>query len=246
METELTLKRAIIILGLSMVVTTAAFARPDLNAFINKKADSTAELVGQVKRDKSVMDRYMRHFGMTRTEVIEYLSSLRPTTLKEEGVYAIYSVPEGGKIKMHLEKLKKGRKVFATADGTPQLVLLCGNPLTLGPKQVVALNRTPVTTEVTTAEEIPTEIVADIETDFEPVAMLQPAEPIYTFGTTTAPPIPIVLGGGGFNPLPLALGGLGFLNNGGSNAVPEPMSMAVFGAGIAYLGARKRRRAAKK
>ena len=89
METELTLKRAIIILGLSMVVTTAAFARPDLNAFINKKADSTAELVGQVKRDKSVMDRYMRHFGMTRTEVIEYLSSLRPTTLKEEGVYAI-------------------------------------------------------------------------------------------------------------------------------------------------------------
>jgi hypothetical protein len=105
------------------VMATSVFARPDRNAFINTKAETTAELVAQAKRDKSVMDRYMRHFGMTRAEVLEYLGTLKPDTIKEEGVYAIYSVPEGGRIKMHLEKLKKGHRVFAQQDGTPQLIL---------------------------------------------------------------------------------------------------------------------------
>jgi len=218
-------------------------ARPDLNAFINQKVNTTAELVAQVKRDPAVMDRYMRHFGMSRSEVVAYLSTLHPDTIKEQGVYAIYSVPEGGRIKMHLEKLKSGSKVFATSDGIPQLILLCGNPLSLGPKQVVALNHTPVTTEVQYADEIPPEIVTDVNAEYEPMAMVEPAAPTIVNTTFTQNPIPI-LSAGGFNPLPLALGGLGFFNNGGGSAVPEPMTMIAFGGGLALL-ARKRRRAVK-
>jgi hypothetical protein len=241
-ETELFVKRVVGILVILGVMSASILARPDQNAFINKNANSTAELVAQASRDKTVMDRYMRHYGMTRSEVLTYLGSLKPATIKEEGVYAIYSVPEGGKIKMHLERLKVGHKVFAMQDGTPQLVLKCGNPLTLGPKQVVAYNRNPVSTVDVTAEETPVEIVMETETEVEPVAMMQPAEPTYTMTEPTPPdtnPIPLT---GGFNPLPLALGGLAFINNGGgTSVVPEPFSIAILGAGVAMLGLRKRR-----
>lgn len=235
--------RAIVSIGGTALLASAVFARPDLNAFLNKKVSTTSELVAQVKRDPEVMDRYMRHFGMSRSEVVAYLGTLHPDTIKDTGVYAIYSVPEGGKIKMHIKKLEKGYKVFSTSDGIPQLIVLCGNPLSLGPKQVVALNRTPVTTEVSYADEVPMDVVTDINTDFEPVAMVEPAP--YAVVTQSTPPIPILSSGGGFNPLPLALGGLGFINRGGGNSpVPEPMTILAFGTGVAFL-AKRRRKAAK-
>jgi hypothetical protein len=115
------LKRVIGIFMILSVLTVCAVARPDRNAFINQKVNTTAELVNQARRDPAVMDRYMRHFGMSRTEVLSYLGTLKPDTIKEEGIYAIYSVPEGGKIKMRMERLKKGHKVFAQADGTERL-----------------------------------------------------------------------------------------------------------------------------
>lgn len=243
-------KKAIGTLLVMGLLAAGAFARPDLNAFINKDVTTTAQLVAQARNDREVMDRYQRHYGMTREEVLEYLGSLKVDTIKEEGVYAIYSVPEGGRIKLHMERLKKGHKVFSSADGEPQLVLKCGNPLTMGPKSVVAVNQTPVTTTEVMVEETPLEIMTSIETETEPLMALEPAEPKYTLVT---PPteeetaIPIVPLASGFNPLPLALGGLVFLDNGGdsSQPVPEPMTMAVFGAGIAYMGLRKRRKAAK-
>lgn len=238
------LKRAFLIIAIISVISASALARPDRNAFINRSVSTTAELVAEAKRDRSVMDRYMRHYGMTRSEVLAYLGTLKPDTIKEEGVYAIYSVPEGGKIKLHMERLKKGHKVFATREGDPQLILKCGNPLTLGPKQVVALNQTPVTTTEIVADETPIEIMTEIETEVEPVLALQPVEPIYEFTTPEVNPIPIIPAGG-FNLLPLALGGLAFIDTGGSTPVPEPMTMAVFGAGIALLGLKKRRRAGK-
>src|SRR5690349_6353120 len=98
------------------VLTVCTSARPDRNAFLNKAVNTTAELVQQAKRDPEVMDRYMHHFGMTRAEVLAYLGTRKPDTIKEEAVYAVYSVPEGGKIKLHLERFKKGHKIFAQAD----------------------------------------------------------------------------------------------------------------------------------
>jgi hypothetical protein len=237
-ELELFLRRVIGILAVAMVLAACAVARPDRNAFINQKVATTSELVNQARRDKSVMDRYMRHYGMNREEVLAFLGTLKPDAIKEEGIFAIYSVPEGGRIKLHMERLKKGHKVFSSRDGEPQLVLKCGNPLTLGPKSVVALNRTPVTTAEIVVEQSPIEIMTEIEGEIEPLMALQPAEPTYVIiGPPELTPIPIAAG---FNPLPLALGGLAFLDT-SSSTVPEPMSMVVFGAGLAYLGMRRRK-----
>lgn len=239
------LKRVFGIFLILSVLTACVSARPDRNAFINQKVNTTAELVNQARRDPAVMDRYMRHFGMTRAEVLSYLGTLKPDTIKEEGVYAIYSVPEGGKIKMRLERLKKGHKVFAMSDGTPQLIHLCGNPLTLGPKNVIALNRTPVTSTETFVDETPITIITETESEVEPLLAMQPAEPAYTLVTPETTP-QVITSAGGFNPLPLALGGLAFLDGGGGGEpVPEPMTMVVFGAGLAYIGARRRKRAQK-
>jgi hypothetical protein len=240
----LLLNRAFVIFGIVAIMAASAVARPDRNAFIEQKVNTTSELVNHVKRNPGVMDRYMRHYGMTRAEVIAYLSTLRPSTIQEEGVYTVYSVPEGGKIRLNLQRLKKGRTIFVMPDGNPELVMLCGNPMTLGPKQVVALNRTPVTTTEVVADEVPVTILTETESEATPLTAMQPKEPVYTF--TTPPvidetPIPIPVSGG-FNPWPLALGGLAFIDNGGGTAVvPEPMSMAAFGAGLALLGLRRRR-----
>lgn len=251
-EMELFFTRAISTLVVLGLLVGAAVARPDLNAFLNKKADTTAQLVAQARSDKEVMDRFMRHYGMTRAEVIQYLSTLKPSTIKEEGVYAVYSVPEGGRIKLRMERLKRGERVFVSPDGEPQLILLCGNPLTMGPKTVIASNTTPVTTSEVVIEETPLVITTAIESETEPLAILQPAEPQYTLVTPPTNPTPDIdaipfISPSGFNPLPLALGGLLFLDDGGgsNNPVPEPMTIAAFGAGIAYLGARRRRKAAK-
>ena len=239
------MKRAFWIVSIVMVLVASAFAQPDLNSFLNDGVSSKAELIAQVKRDPVVMDRFMRHYGMTRAEVIAFLDTLHVDTIKQEGVYGVYSVPEGGKIRLNLRRLKKGHRVFARPDGTPELIALCGNPLSLGPKEVVALNRTPVTSTEVVAEEVPVQIMTEVSPEFEPMAAVTPTEPSYTFTTPEETPIPIPIGGG-FNPWPLALGGLAFLDNGGGSApVPEPMTMAVFGMGIAFLGL-KRRRAAKK
>ena len=239
------MKRFLLVLFAVSALTLNAWAvRPDLNAFLNQKAANTAELVAQAKRDPVVMDRYMRHFGMTRDEVIDYLSSLKLKALPEDTVFTIYSVPEGGHIKMHLEKLPQGTKVFALQDGTPQLLVKCGNPLTLGTKQVIALNKIPVTVDETVAKETPLEIVTEVQPETEAVAYAPPAEPTYTFNTGGTEPVQLpVLGGGGFNPLPLALGGLGFIRNGGGGSapVPEPMTMLALGAGFSALILRRRK-----
>ncbi len=249
---ELFLKKAIGTVSVTALLAVSAMARPDLNAFINKKVDTTSQLVSHARADKAVMDRYMRHYGMERQEVLQYLGTLRPSTLKEEGVFAIYSVPEGGRIKLHMERLKKGHKVFVSPDGEPQLVWKCGNPLTLGPKSVVAVNTTAVTTTEVMVAENPLEILTQIDTESEPLLALQPEEPKYSLIEPNPPtqdenPIPII--SSGFNPLPLALGGLLFLDDGSSPSsapVPEPMTIAAFGAGFAYLGMRRKRKAAAK
>jgi hypothetical protein len=234
------LKRAFWIVSIVMVLAGAAFGRPDLNAFLNHNVETTAELVAQVKRDPEVADRFMRHYGMTKAELIAFLSTLHVDTIKQEGIYGVYSVPEGGKIRLNLQHLKKGHRIFARPDGTPELIHLCANPMSLGPKQVIALNRTPVTSTEVVADEVPMQIMTEVSPEFEPLAAISPGEPTYTFATPEETPIPIPISGG-FNLLPLALGGLAFLDHGGGNPpVPEPMTMAAFGVGVALLGLRRR------
>jgi hypothetical protein len=132
------------LVALCALVGQSYAARPDLNAFLNRKVVSDAGLVHQVRTDNEVMDRYVRHFSMTRQEVIEYLSQLHVGHLKAPLTTSVYSVPDGGRIKVHQQSFPKGTLVFADPQQTPVLLVKCGNPLTLGPHAVSAMVSAPM------------------------------------------------------------------------------------------------------
>lgn len=196
------------------------------------------------------MDRYRRHFAMTDREVVAYFSGLRLARLSAAGAYNVYSVPPGGYIKVHVQKLRLGTPVFADPFGNPVLIVKCGNPLTRGPKAPEASNDPdPVAQLRPRTEELREhEIEQQDYLEFgELVAMTpedvaRPSEPTEDIVTTQQSPIPIIPAGGpiggwilGLLGGGLIIGGGGSDDGGGETVVPEPATlgvMAVAGAGL--------------
>jgi len=123
-------KLATLILVIAPVLTQAA--RPDRNAYLNRPVSSVAALVSQLKGDPEVADRYMRHFGMSKHDVIAMVSKLHMTRLQRDQPVDMFSVPQGGAIKSHKDVLKKGERVFVDAKGKVILKVKCGNPVVRG------------------------------------------------------------------------------------------------------------------
>ncbi len=121
-------------MALLAVAAQSALARPEKNAYLNRPAESVAQLVHQAETDREVMDRYMRHFAMDRRQVLALLKGLHVSRLKQSTRFEMYSVPDGGVLKMHRCTLHRGERVFVDRNGQPVLRLKCGNPLTLGPQ----------------------------------------------------------------------------------------------------------------
>lgn len=254
----------------SMAILCSASARTGRNSFLEKPANSTQDLVRQAMADIRVTDRYMRHFGMSRNELKRYLSNLKLTKLEKDNVYIMYNVPNSGELRGRAYVLKKGTPVFVDEYNVAILKKSCGNPLTRGPKVVVAL---PDAQELA-VDEVPTlkvlldEKVAENAADdgtlvllkdtstFEPsigevaeplIEIVEPMEP--AIGTTPPEGFPEVAPGMPLPPilpffalLPPIL--LGIPGDGGPPPppVPEPASMAVLGAGAATLMVRRRRK----
>src|SRR5450755_2789892 len=127
-----------IIPAILVLIAATAFGQSNLplNSYLDKRVNTTADLVHQVESDPAVMDRYRRHFAMTSEEVVAYLSTLRVSKLTKDAVFTVYGVPHtSGDFHAHLRLLKKGEPVFVEDDGTPALQVVCGNPLLLGPKK---------------------------------------------------------------------------------------------------------------
>lgn len=237
-------------------LSALTIARPDVNSFLNKPAKTTETLIQQVKTDPEVADRYTRHFAMSKAEVVAYLSYLRPSTIGNEGAYMIYSVPKDGRLKAHVELIKKGTPIFADALGKPALIMKCGNPMTKGPRNPESANENAVDT--VEEERIALRDAAeDVRSDISQViAMNNPAEPGLPTLTTTPEPIVTsgsptrivqgIPGGGGLNLGPLGLGmalfgaGLASINTGGTT-VPEPSAMIALSAGILFVATRRKR-----
>ena len=78
----------------------------------------------------------MRHFGMSKNEVIQMFSKLHVARLDRNTPVSMFSVPEGGAIKSHRAVLHKGEPVFEDAEGNVILKLRCGNPLVGGREKV--------------------------------------------------------------------------------------------------------------
>lgn len=213
------------------------------NSYLERRVNTTADLVQQLRTQPVVMDRYRRHFAMTSEEVTAYLSTLRVTTLQKDGIYTVYGVPRStGDFHARLRLLKKGEPVFVESDGTPVLQLVCGNPLILGPKKPVTPNPVVSTTgPVEGTKEVivdapPAPSTAVVATEVPPVG--EPIAPIMPPATPRPQSniVPMLLG---------LAGAVAFFPSGGDQPVPEPMTMLVMGGGLAYMAARRRKAANK-
>ncbi len=229
---------------------TAAFARPEPNAFLNKRADTIAQLLDQIRSDKQVADRYERHYGMSKQELLNYFGHLHSARLAEDGTYFIYLVDDQGIIKAHSQRLRAATRVFADANGVPILKATCGNAMTNGSDmQNTAMNpempEMPDTTTLTRGVAVTIPESAEV---FQPMAALTPSDPIAlqpatpqvttgsrNQGIAILPAILGALGGGGA----LLLGGGG--GGGGGAPVPEPTGLVVLAAAIGGLLLRRLR-----
>jgi hypothetical protein len=238
--------KGIVFGALLIGVTGLAIARPELNAFINKPANSIPELLAQIKSDKQVADRFMRHFSMSKEEVLEYVGSLHLGTLKESGYYTIYSAPESGIITAHISYFKKGTPAFVDADGNAVLRVKCANPFVAGPSKPYTTSAPSVTdSNSETLAVIPDSAVkSDSLTTFStPPEPLRPeVDTPVTLKTTPTTSSPQIFSGNSIASV-LGLGGAAiFIHKGsGPTPVPEPASLLAIGVGVALI-ARKRKK----
>jgi len=252
------LNRIIMVVALSASLVGVASARLPRNSYITKPTPSKESFLKLIKSDKVVMDRYMRHFSMNRDEVIDYMSKIKMSKLNQGGLYTVYNVPATtGELRSKLLKMRKGEPIWVDQFGQPLMVVICGNPMTRGPKNVVAYDKpatNPILADVAPApvrmgeEVISTSEPAPIEPD-KSVAAYEPAMPEVTAVTPEGPNVvPTVIQGGAVSRNNLGAFLLGIpllaiptLNKGDRNPVPEPASALVLAAGAGLFIARRRK-----
>ena len=237
--------------AVATVVTLSgiAVARPELNAFINKPANSIPELIAQIKADKQVADRFMRHFSMTKQEVVEFVSSLRLGTISKSGYYTIYSAPDNGILKAHVSFFKKGTPAFVDSDGNAVLRVKCANPFVVGKAPGITAKAN-IQDTITTANEmsITAGIVSAPNSEIEASI---PAVPEISEDLTDGSlalgvvPTPPVTSSSGFLGSLIGVGGAVSVMNKPPepDPVPEPTSMVALSLGALALLRKKKKTA---
>lgn len=228
-------------------VAGTAMARPELNAFINKPANSVPELVAQIKSDKQVADRFMRHFSMSKEEVLEYIGTLHLGSLKESGYYTIYSAPDNGIIKAHISFFKKGTPAFVDSDGNAILRAKCANPFVRGPVKPYSVSEASITDSTprmaVDIETGPSVSEGPIVASFTPPTPEVPETEVpITLKTTPTDSAPQTFSPNNFASI-LGLGGAASFIRRGNNTpvVPEPASMIAISVGVGALLRRRKK-----
>lgn len=241
-----------------LVVCQAGAMEP--NAFLRKAAATTNQLVTQVRADRIVMDRYVRHFAMSPKEILAFFSTLRRTQLSAKGTYFVYNCRAAtGEIRVRAFTLKQGTPVWVDRSGKAVLKVSCGNPMSwqfAWNPEPVAAGEMPVPTVETSGDIVPsqrfvTELVNEPTDYVEPgqVMALLPELPDMTMGdfpeTTRKDIVAFVL-----PTFPLGwlapLGIIAFLppSEGGEEHPPVPEPSAAVGCllGLGFTAQRLHRR----
>jgi hypothetical protein len=197
---------------------------------------------------------------MDRPTLLWFLGGLHRGRLKQDGVFTIYSVPQGGRLKMHVGRIRRGEAMFFNRWEQPTLVAKCGNPVVLGPSHPQKGNpgANPPQEE---AESREMELALSKLAEPEPTLVLEPSLPpteVAVAATATyVNPEPI-----GTDVVPITVTGwdggsflvpLGFLGSvvatrptegrlpGKSMPVPEPATMLILAAGAGMFRRRRSR-----
>lgn len=185
----------------------------------------------------------MRHFGMTKTEVVDMLSTLRLGRLASDGVFTVYNVPKWEEVRSKALFFKKGTLVWYDKDGRPVLKASCGNPMVRGTDIGQALVSTGVKIEPVTEPRALQPVYPETEFIKVETAAIAPA-PLEARAADVLPVNPAVQlvapSASGLGILPVVGGLLLLGGGGGTTTVPEPATMVVCGLGIAAMVAKKR------
>lgn len=113
------------------LVANAAPRTLPAGSFVTKSVDSASDLISLMKNDRVTAQRFANHFGMSVPELTEYFQKhLKMSYLSEPGTYTIYYRSRRGGVGTRTAILPRGERVFVAHDGTPIILVKCGNPLT--------------------------------------------------------------------------------------------------------------------
>jgi len=231
-----------------VAIASIAAARTEPNSFLNRPANTLPALKAQLASDRQVMDRFMRHFGMTREQVMTMVSGLKLARLPQDGVYLVYNCSDNEEIRARVMFYRRGTLVWVDAMGNPVLKVSCANPMVRGSDRGVQPTTATVAPTVT-SETRPMaapggETLVMSATVDSTVPGIPEASPL-AFNAGAAPGIPELSrrsSSGLFALAPLAA--LGFIGSRDRNPpppVPEPTTFVALGLGAAVMAARKRR-----
>lgn len=230
------MRRAFTVAMAAVLLVSLAFAQRRMlpNSYIKSPTPTVDALVAHLKKHPEVLDRYVRHFQMTPDEVMRFVRSLHVGRLPHDAYFDVWNVPGStGELRVRHLLFRKGEPFFFDQNGSPVMVVICGNPVIrsdeaapprlapsvgglMGPREVVMPS--PSTTEM-------------------PLNILQPPAPIAP--EVTPEPIPEPEPPNKVNVIPL-LGVLptvlfGINSGGGGGGVPEPATFVVLGAGCVMV-----------
>lgn len=202
----------------------------------------------QIRTEERVSQRFMRHFGMTKEQVLEYMDGLRLSRLEQDGMYLIYNVPDSEELRSRVMFYRKGTLVWVNQMGQPVLKASCGNPMVRGTDVALAyvkpspmnLTSSMAMRDFEAAPPPETAYIMNPAASMPPLAIEDSAQALFP----QAPEVPTVSTqafGAPWWILPV-IGGFFIVPDDDPPPIPEPATIVALSVGVAYAVRRRRAR----